>query len=81
MYYPIVVNQSQTGTIITPSGSAAPTGIGDGTIVRNHDYRIKAVIKGDGESNPGAEITPSSLELTVSVDDWTLKIVQEVELD
>ena len=81
VYYPIVVNQSQTGTIITPSGSAAPTGIGDGTIVRNHDYRIKAVIKGDGESNPGAEITPSSLELTVSVDDWTLKIVQEVELD
>lgn len=81
VYYPIVVNQSQTGTIITPSGSAAPTGIGDGTIVRNHDYRIKAVIKGDGESNPGAEITPSGLELTVSVDDWTLKIVQEVELD
>lgn len=81
VYYPIVVNQSQTGTVITPSGSVAQTGVGDGTIVRNRDYRIKAVIKGDGEPTPGTEVVPSSLELTVSVDDWTLKIVQEVELD
>lgn len=81
MYYPIVVNRSQTGTVITPSGSAVQNGVGDGTIVRNRDYRIKAVIKGDGEPTPGTEVVPSSLELTVSVDDWTLKIVQEVELN
>lgn len=81
VYYPIVVNRAQTGTIITPSGPAAQNGAGDGTIVRNRDYRIKAVIKGGGESTPGEEIVPSNLELTVSVDDWTLMIVQEVELD
>lgn len=81
VYYPIVVNRSQTGTVITPSGQTAQNAIGDGTIVRNRDYRIKAVIKGDGEPTPGTEVVPSSLELTVSVDDWTLKIVQEVELD
>lgn len=81
VYYPIVVNRSQTGTVITPSGSAVQNGVGDGTIVRNRDYRIKAVIKGDGEPTPGTEVVPSSLELTVSVDDWTLKIVQEVELN
>ena len=80
VYYPIIINQSQTGTIITPSNSTQ-TGIGDGTIVRNRDYRIKAVIKGDGEPSPGDEVVPSNLELTVSVDDWTLKIVQEVELN
>lgn len=81
VYYPIVVNRLQTGTIITPSGSVSQDGTGDGTIVRNRDYRIKAVIKGDGEPTPGTEVVPSNLELTVSVDDWTLKIVQEVELD
>ena len=63
------------------SGSVSQDGTGDGTIVRNRDYRIKAVIKGDGEPTPGTEVVPSNLELTVSVDDWTLKIVQEVELD
>lgn len=81
VYYPIVVNRLQTGTIITPSGSVSQEGTGDGTIVRNRDYRIKAVIKGDGEPTPSTEVVPSNLELTVSVDDWTLKIVQEVELD
>lgn len=81
VYYPIVVNRSQAGTIITPSDPSQITGVGDGTIARNRDYRIKAVIKGDGETNPGEEVTASNLELTVSVDDWTLKIVQEVELN
>lgn len=80
VYYPIVVNQSQTGTIISPS-NPSQTGVGDGTIARNRDYRIKAVIKGDGEPTPGSEVVPSNLELTVSVDDWTLMIVQEVELN
>lgn len=81
VYYPIVVNRSQAGTSITPSDPSQTTGIGDGTIARNRDYRIKAVIKGDGETNPGAEVTASNIELTVSVDDWTLQIVQEVELN
>lgn len=80
VYYPIVVNRSQAGTSITPS-NPSHTGIGDGTIARNRDYLIKAVIKGDGESSPGEEVTASNLELTVSVDDWTLQIVQEVELN
>ena len=77
---PLRWNRLQTGTIITPSGSVSQDGTGDGTIVRNRDYRIKAVIKGDGD-DLATEVVPSNLELTVSVDDWTLKIVQEVELD
>ncbi|MCI1681850.1 MAG: fimbrial protein [Bacteroides sp.] len=81
VYYPIVVNQAQAGTIITPSDVSLTDHVGDGTLVRNCDYRIKAVIKGDGESNPGSEIHPSNLDLTVEVDDWTLQIVQEVELN
>ena len=81
VYYPIVVNQMQTGTVITPSNETVTSGIGDGTISRNRNYRIKAVIKGDGEPNPGGEIQPSSLDLTVQVDDWTLEIVQEVEVE
>lgn len=81
VYYPIVVNQSQTGTSITPSEPSRTDHIGDGTLVRNCEYRISAVIKGDGEPSPGGEICPSSLDLTVEVDDWTLRIVQEVELD
>jgi|GEM_PF-233856 len=81
VYYPIVVNQAQTGTTITPSDASKTDHVGDGTIARNHDYRIKAVIKGDGETNPGSEIHSSNLDLTVEVDDWTLQIVQEVELD
>ena len=84
VYYPIVVNRSQNGTVIKPSGSTQTgvgEGVGDGSIARNRDYRIRAVIKGDGEPSPGGEVLPGNLELTVSVDDWTLMITQEVELN
>lgn len=81
-YYPIVVNKTQQGTVITgPADNPDAPELGNGTIARNRDYRIKAVLKGSGSPTPGSEIQPSNLELTVNVEDWALVVMQEVEVN
>ena len=66
IYYPIIVNKSQTGTTLT--GTA---GTGTSNIARNTTYAIKATIKNIGTDDPTGEINPTSLELTVNVANWT----------
>ncbi|MEG0463485.1 fimbrial protein [Bacteroides sp.] len=71
VYYPIVVNKAQTGTVI--SGS-----VGDSTIKRNSEYKLTAIIKGKGVSDPDQNIDPASLALTINVANWALTITQDV---
>lgn len=72
VYYPIVVNKAQAGTIISGSGN------GDSTIKRNSEYKLTAIIKSKGVNDPAIEIAPATLTLTVNVADWALTITQEV---
>ena len=76
IYYPIIVNKSQTGTTLT--GTA---GTGTSNIARNTTYAIKATIKNIGTDDPTGEINPTSLELTVSVANWALDITQDVTFE
>ena len=76
IYYPIIVNKSQTGTTLT--GTA---GTGTSNIARNTTYAIKATIKNIGTDDPTGEINPTSLELTVNVANWALDITQDVTFE
>ena len=76
IYYPIIINKSQSGTTIT-GGS----GTGTSNIARNTTYSIKATIKSIGIADPMGDITPTSLQLTVSVADWALNIAQDVTFE
>lgn len=84
VYYPIVVNKFQAGTVINDGSTAitgAASGKGDATITPNSTYLISAIIKGKGVSSPDEDITPAALELTVTVEGWALNISQEVTFD
>ncbi len=76
MYYPVIVNKSQTGTSFTGN-----SGTGTSNIARNTTYAIKATIKNIGTTDPKGDITPTSLELTVSVANWALNITQDVTFE
>lgn len=77
VYYPIVVNQAQMGTEF--SGDAGDRH--DGTISRNRDYRLRATIAKKGVDSPDKEISVAELQLTVSVDNWKLEIIQDVTIE
>lgn len=74
VYYPIVVNKAQLGTHIEGSGG------GTSTISRNTSYRISAVIKGAGAETPEINIEPVEMQLTLTVNQWVLDLLQEVEV-
>jgi len=74
VYYPVVVNKSQTGTVITG-------GSGDATIGRNTAYKITVTIKGKGVASPATDIVPAALTINVSVENWSLVITQDVDFD
>ena len=76
IYYPIIINKSQSGTTITGA-----SGTGTSNIARNTTYSIKATIKSIGITDPMEDITPTSLQLTVSVADWALNITQDVTFE
>lgn len=76
IYYPVIINKSQTGTSFTGA-----SGTGTSNIARNTTYAIKATIKSIGTTDPLGDITPTSLELTVSVADWELNITQNVTFE
>ena len=81
VYYPVVVNKLQPGTIIKDGGTtvgSAASGKGDGTISRNSTYTITATIKGIGVDDPDKDINPAVLNLTVSVAEWALELSQDV---
>lgn len=77
VYYPIVVNQAQLGTDF--SGDTADAH--NGTISRNRDYRLRATIAKKGVNSPEEEIGVAELQLTVSVDNWKLEIIQDVTIE
>lgn len=76
IYYPIIINKKQAGTTLTGT-----SGTGTSNIARNTTYAIKAVIKSIGTKDPDGEITPTSLEVTVSVANWALNITQNVTFE
>jgi hypothetical protein len=76
VYYPIVINKSQSGTTITENGEAK-TGR-TGYLDRNTIYNLTATIKGKGVSDPSQDIEPADLNLTVTVADWFLTVTQDV---
>jgi hypothetical protein len=74
VYYPIVINKSQTGTVLTG-------GTGDATTDRNKTYALTATIKGKGVTSPGEDINPADVSLTVSVAAWAVYITQNVTFE
>ncbi len=72
MYYPVVVNRDQTGTVIDNAG-AKNTGI-----QRNNIYSITATISGLGVSSPAEFIEPSSVNVKVTISNWNLTVGQTV---
>jgi len=74
VYYPIVINKSQTGTTLTG-------GSGDATIDRNKTYALTATIKGKGVSTVSQDIDPADVSLTVSVEAWAVDITQNVTFE
>ncbi len=72
VYYPIVVNRYQDGTIITKGGSKL-TGadVNDSKIVQSTSYDVSIIIKGKGMDSPDSNITPATATIKMSVKDWT----------
>lgn len=77
VYYPITVNQAQMGTEFDDKQTAGH----DGTIKRNVAYRLKATIAKKGVQTPEDELGTAALQLTVSVADWKLEIIQDVVIE
>lgn len=77
VYYPIVVNQAQLGTEFEGNAGDAH----NGTISRNRDYRLKATIAKKGVESPKEDIGVAEMQLTVTVDNWKLEIIQDVVIE
>jgi hypothetical protein len=75
MYYPIIINHSQTGTTITDTdGSTYANGAAfskDSQIAANTSYDLSITIQGRGVSSASQDITPSSATVTMTVASWT----------
>jgi hypothetical protein len=75
MYYPIIINHSQTGTTITDTdGSTYANGAAfskDSQIATNTSYDLSITIQGRGVSSASQDITPSSATVTMTVASWT----------
>jgi hypothetical protein len=75
MYYPIIINHSQTGTTITDTdGSIYANGAAfskDSQIAANTSYDLSITIQGRGVSSVSQDITPSSATVTMTVASWT----------
>jgi len=75
MYYPIIINHSQTGTTITDTdGSTYANGAAfskDSQIAANTSYDLSITIQGRGISSASQDITPSSATVTMTVASWT----------
>lgn len=78
VYYPIVVNQAQLGTEFEGTGKDE---VHNGTIARNTEYRLRATIAKKGVPTPDEEISIAEMQLTVSVADWKLDIIQDVVIE
>ena len=72
VYYPIVINHSQTGTTITDGSNKALTPATDSQIDANMQYVLSAEIKAKGVSSPETNITPSAISVALTVTDWSV---------
>lgn len=72
VYYPIVINHSQTGTTITDGSNKALTPATDSQIDANMQYVLSAEIKAKGVSSPATDITPSAISVALTVTDWSV---------
>jgi len=75
MYYPIIINHSQTGTTITDTdnkqyqdGAAYSK---DSQLAANTTYNLSVTIQGRGVTDVTQDITPSSATVTMTVANWT----------
>jgi hypothetical protein len=75
MYYPIIINHSQTGTTIKDTdGSTYANGAAfskDSQLAANTSYDLSITIQGRGVSTVSQDITPSSATVTMTVANWT----------
>lgn len=78
VYYPIVVNQAQLGTEFEGTGQDE---VHNGTIARNTEYRLRATIAKKGVTTPDEEISIAEMQLSVSVAEWQLDIIQDVVIE
>jgi hypothetical protein len=74
MYYPIIINHSQTGTTITDTdnkqyqdGAAYSK---DSQLAANTTYNLSVTIQGRGVTDVTQDITPSSATVTMTVASW-----------
>lgn len=72
VYYPIVINHSQTGTTITDGSHNPLTPAKDSQIDANMQYVLSAEIKAKGVSSPATNITPSAISVALTVTDWSV---------
>ena len=72
VYYPIVINHSQTGTTITDNTGNPFTPVTDSQIDANMQYVLSAEIKAKGVSSPETNITPSAISVALKVTDWSV---------
>ncbi|BCS84439.1 hypothetical protein prwr041_03320 [Prevotella herbatica] len=72
VYYPIVINHSQTGTTITDGSHNPLTPATDSQIDANMQYNISAEIYAKGVSDPATNITPSAISVALTVTDWSV---------
>ncbi len=79
VYYPAVINRSQTGTVITAvDGSSQPASVSNTGIQRNNIYSVAATIQSIGVDSPDKFMEPAALTLTVTVAPWNLTVSQTV---
>jgi hypothetical protein len=75
MYYPIIINHSQTGTTITDTDNTqykdgVPAYSKDSQLAANTTYNLSVTIQGRGVTDVTQDITPSSATVTMSVASW-----------
>ncbi|MDN5554659.1 hypothetical protein [Prevotella sp.] len=72
VYYPIVINRFQTGTVIKKGGTQLDEAdANDSKIVKSTSYDVTITIKGKGVDSPASNISPASATITMNVKDWT----------
>ena len=72
VYYPIVINRFQTGTVIKKGGTQLDEAdANDSKIVKSTSYDVTITIKGKGMDSPASNISPASATITMNVKDWT----------
>ena len=73
MYYPIIVNHTQTGTTITDADGTYKDGAAyskDSQLAANTCYNIKLKIQGRGVDSPDKDLIPATVSVTLTVAAW-----------